>query len=539
MNRGYESYFRRSQQVDYVEHYVNYGLLKAKLNDYYTRRRDLLRALSNEKGRLAMDDFVKLCGSDNDAHAFFPSTANANNTTGVNNRGGVVGINTANSFVTDDALLDQGGNGCEYFLHNDDDDDNYDNNDYDEYDNGMYYGCSASPSSNYHQTNTTTTINHRRRGKFINGPTAIRHLSKLERLEFDTLLKIELQRSASYYMHTLLPTVRHHIVKKEYTTASRLLLETVAFAITNIITYRQLIIRYDAFCWTFDIVTPVLGRPLLVQHHKWEDGLNTTTTTTTTLAANANGIPSSLPVGRVQRIWDEELNTTTATTTTSNSVSSSLPVGGISSHITTTTSSNNENEQYSVSRMFALWGINELEISIIVGVQESRTHYMLGEEIPNTGMMEQKPIIPTINDDNNNNNTTSTTTTLSNTPPTTTTTTTRGEGDGTIMTTDDIDALTTQISSFRCLLEKTERATILQRSRSSNSSSHTTTTTATDVYILRDRLLLFGARIIDYLLIDLQRREYCYIYIKHHFFSSFCHSSHAHINTNNQVGLFP
>jgi hypothetical protein len=167
--------------------------------------------------------------------------------------------------------------------------------------------------------------------------------------------------------------------------------------------------------------------------------------------------------------------------------------------------------------MFALWGINELEISIIVGVQESRTHYMLGEEIPNTGMMERKPIIPTINNNNNNNDTTSTTTTLSNTPPTTTTTTTRGgEGDGTIMTTDDIDALTTQISSFRCLLEKTERVTILQRSRSSSSSSsHTTTTTATDVYILRDRLLLFGARIIDYLLIDLQRREYCYIYMKH------------------------
>jgi len=104
MNRGYESYFRRSQQVDYIEHYVNYGLLKAKLNDYYTRRRDLLRALSNEKGQLAMDDFVKLCGSDNDAAFFLPSTANANNTTGVNNRGGVVGNNTANSYVTDDAL---------------------------------------------------------------------------------------------------------------------------------------------------------------------------------------------------------------------------------------------------------------------------------------------------------------------------------------------------------------------------------------------------------------------------------------------------
>ena len=411
MNRGYESYFRRSQQVDYIEHYVNYGLLKAKLNDYYTRRRDLLRALSNEKGQLAMDDFVKLCGSDNDAAFLLPSTANANNATGVNNQGRVVGINTANSFVTDDALLDHGGNGCEYFLHNDDDDDN---NNYDEYeDNGMYYGCSASPSSNYHQTNTTTTttttINNRRRGKFINGPTAIRHLSKLERLEFDTLLKIELQRSATYYMHTLLPTVRHHIVEKEYTTASQLLLETVAFAITNIITYRQLIIRYDAFCWTFDIVTPVLGRPLLVQHHKWEDGLNTTTTTTLAATANANVIPSSLPVGRVQRIWDEELNTTT---TTSNAVSSSLPVGGISSHITTTSSSsNNENEQHSVGRMFALWGINELEISIIVGVQESRTHYMLGEEIPNTGMMERKPIIPTINNNNNNNDTTSTTTT--------------------------------------------------------------------------------------------------------------------------------
>jgi len=223
-------------------------------------------------------------------------------------------------------------------------------------------------------------------------------------------------------------------------------------------------------------------------HHKWEEEAN-----------NAN-FSSSLPVvGRVVHPWGDESRTNTTTTTAN--VSSSLPVG----------STNNENEQlHPVSRMFDLWGINELEINIIVGVQESRTHYMLGDEPTMCMMMDkEQPVIisPTTNN-------TSTTTLSSNIACSTTTATT------TLMTTDDIDALTTQISSFRCLLEKTERMTILQRSRSSRTSSSstssnnaaTTTTTATEVYMLRDKLLLFGARIIDYLLIDLQRREYITIY---------------------------
>jgi hypothetical protein len=488
MNRGYESYFRRSQQVDYIEHYVNYGLLKAKLNDFYTRRRDLLRALSNGKGQLGIEDFDKLCGrsdtnnNNNNTNngragggvAFFPSTTNANTS---------VAINTANSFVTDDALLDNGGNGCEYFLPNNDDN------------GGMYYGCSASPSSNYHTstTNNTTNKKSRRRSKFINGPTAIHRLSTMERNEFDSLLQIELHRAAMYYMYTLLPCVQQHVIKKDYTTASQLLLEVVAFAITNIITYRQLIIRYDAFCWTFDVVvtTPsVLVRPMIHHHTKWEEEANT-------------NFSSSLPVvGRVVHQWGDELKNTTSTTT----VSSSLPVGS------STTTNENEQHLHPVSRMFDLWGINELELNIIVGVQESRTHYMLGEEPTMCMMMDkEQPIIisPTTNN-------TSTTTLSSNIACSTTTAT----ATTTLMTTDDIDALTTQISSFRCLLEKTERMTILQRSRSSRTSSSstssnnaaTTTTTATEVYMLRDKLLLFGARIIDYLLIDLQRREYITIY---------------------------
>jgi hypothetical protein len=301
-------------------------------------------------------------------------------------------------------------------------------------------------------------------------------------------------------MYTLLPCVQQHVIKKDYTTASQLLLEVVAFAITNIITYRQLIIRYDAFCWTFDVVvtTPsVLVRPMIHYHHKWEEEANT-------------NFSSSLPVvGRVVHPWGDESKTNNTTTA---NVSSSLPVGS--------TTINNENEQqhHPVSRMFDLWGINELEINIIVGVQESRTHYMLGEE-PTMGMMmdkEQPVIISTTTNNNNNNNTSSSKTTLSSNIACSTTTT----ATTTLMTTDDIDALTTQISSFRCLLEKTERMTILQRSRSSRTSSSstssnnaaTTTTTATEVYMLRDKLLLFGARIIDYLLIDLQRREYITIY---------------------------
>jgi hypothetical protein len=212
-------------------------------------------------------------------------------------------------------------------------------------------------------------------------------------------------------------------------------------------------------------------------HHKWEE--------------DANAFSSSLPVGRVVHPWGDESNANT-NNTTANVVSSSLPVGS--------TTSNEKEQLHPVSRMFDLWGIKELEISIIVGVQESRTRSMLGEE-PTMGMMmmeKKQPVISTTN--------TTTLTPLSSNIAATTT----------LMTIDDIDALTTQISSFRCLLEKTERMTILQRSRSirtSGSNSNNTTTTATEVYMLRDKLLLFGARIIEYLLIDLQRREYIYYYI--------------------------
>ena len=47
---------------------------------------------------------------------------------------------------------------------------------------------------------------------------------------------------------------------KQYKDAAEQLLDAMAFACTNVITFRQLLVRYDAFCRTFD------GMPLNEWH---------------------------------------------------------------------------------------------------------------------------------------------------------------------------------------------------------------------------------------------------------------------------------
>ena len=81
---------------------------------------------------------------------------------------------------------------------------------------------------------------------------AMLRLSILERKEFSTLLESQLDITANFYTSTLLTNVRSSLDKKDYINASRELLETVSFAAANIITFRQLLCRYDAFCRTFD-----------------------------------------------------------------------------------------------------------------------------------------------------------------------------------------------------------------------------------------------------------------------------------------------
>jgi len=91
---------------------------------------------------------------------------------------------------------------------------------------------------------------------------AILRLSIMERKEFSSLLEEQVSAAAIFYSSNLLPEVQRLVENNEFDAASVQLLEAIAFACTNVITFRQLLIRYDAFCRTFD------GMPLNEWHLK-------------------------------------------------------------------------------------------------------------------------------------------------------------------------------------------------------------------------------------------------------------------------------
>jgi hypothetical protein len=86
----------------------------------------------------------------------------------------------------------------------------------------------------------------------IGSEKARRVLSTLERKDFTFLLEKHAKRAGVFYAKTLLQQVERHIENQEYVEASQVLLETLAFACTTVVTFRQLLIRYDAFCKTFE-----------------------------------------------------------------------------------------------------------------------------------------------------------------------------------------------------------------------------------------------------------------------------------------------
>ena len=94
----------------------------------------------------------------------------------------------------------------------------------------------------------------------VNKDDALLRLSVMERKEFSSLLEEQASNAAIFYSSTLIPEVSGLIENADFDAASRNLLEAVAFACVNVITFRQLLIRYDAFCRTFD------GMPLNEWH---------------------------------------------------------------------------------------------------------------------------------------------------------------------------------------------------------------------------------------------------------------------------------
>ena len=89
---------------------------------------------------------------------------------------------------------------------------------------------------------------------------ALLRLSIVERKEFSELLEAEISKASAFYSETLLKELKAKIEKEGSEEASNELLETTAFCVCNIVTFRQVLIRYDGFRRTFD------GLPLSQWH---------------------------------------------------------------------------------------------------------------------------------------------------------------------------------------------------------------------------------------------------------------------------------
>jgi len=99
---------------------------------------------------------------------------------------------------------------------------------------------------------------------YVDKDDAILRLSVMERKEFGAMLEEQVSNSAIYYASTLLPGAAGLLDNDDDDAAAAMvaLLDAIALAITNVIPFRQLLIRYDAFCRTFD------GMPLNEWHLK-------------------------------------------------------------------------------------------------------------------------------------------------------------------------------------------------------------------------------------------------------------------------------
>jgi Major Facilitator Superfamily len=81
---------------------------------------------------------------------------------------------------------------------------------------------------------------------------ALLRLSIVERQEFSTLLEQEVSKAAVFFTETLIKHLESKIASDTYKVAAQELLETMAFCVINVITFRQVLIRYDGFRRSFD-----------------------------------------------------------------------------------------------------------------------------------------------------------------------------------------------------------------------------------------------------------------------------------------------
>jgi hypothetical protein len=80
-------------------------------------------------------------------------------------------------------------------------------------------------------------IDNRSARLMVDREDALLRLSIVERKEFSEMLEDEVSKAAIFYSEALLPDLRASIANRSFDVASRELLETMSFCVTNIITF--------------------------------------------------------------------------------------------------------------------------------------------------------------------------------------------------------------------------------------------------------------------------------------------------------------
>ncbi|CAB9498402.1 SPX domain-containing membrane protein [Seminavis robusta] len=164
--KSFELYLSRSTRDEWSQHYMDYGGLKARLRQFYKRRRRIQKLMLGSA--LSAEEFKVLAGSEVDQAGYF-------------------------QFVD--------SRSCRLLVDRED---------------------------------------------------ALLRLSIMERQEFSELLEAEISKSAIFFTETLIKELEARVAADSFEVAAQELLETMAFCVTNIITFRQVLIRYDGFRRTFD-----------------------------------------------------------------------------------------------------------------------------------------------------------------------------------------------------------------------------------------------------------------------------------------------
>lgn len=227
--KNFDVYLRRAirkEPVDWSEHYVDYELLKGKLSSFQQRRKALGKLLQGD-AQLTYED-----------------------------------LNLAMATAEESSALEDG----DYFQYVNADEQTGKN------------GCGARHAflPSVFVSHCDSLISHSNtidNKDIVDVEKALFRLSVSERTEFCQLLEGQIAKAATFYSTQLVGLAQ--LVSEMTTETSKEvgneILEVYCFVVVNLITLRQILIRYDAYCRTYD------GAPLsewYLQKRQWDGALD-------------------------------------------------------------------------------------------------------------------------------------------------------------------------------------------------------------------------------------------------------------------------